>query len=384
MAPQIDLTAGIADTAFAFRGYNQTNLGRTQELLEHDAYRPILMEQLKRFSEIGTETLERQVDLFKYVEGQREPGLAHYAESLALVMAVELAQVRMLSEHHGVELSQAHSAFGYSLGELVAICCSGVFSPEEIAKVPLSMADDCANMAERVTMGVLFSRGPAIDEQDVQRLCMQITSEGRGTMGISAILSPNTLLLIGQNRTIGQFKQKMHKLLPHPAHLRHNSDLWPPVHTPIVRQYNIPDRTAVMLETLSGGFTTPSPPVRSLVTGEASYDDCSARRLLRDWSDHPQRLWDGVYGTLATGVKRVVHVGPEPNVIPATFRRLSDNIQEQTSGKSFSSVRARATAGLARRPWLSAILPIRAALLRAPMVEQVILEDWLLENAPTG
>ena len=137
-----------------------------------------------------------------------------------------------------------------------------------------------------------------------------------------------------------------------------------------------------MLESMTGGFTAPSPPIRSLVTGKTSYDDRSSRRLLRDWSDHPQRLWDVVYGTLAAGVKRVVHVGPEPNVIPATFRRLSDNILEQTSGSSLRSVRARATAGLARRPWLSAVLPNRAALLRAPMVEQIILEDWLLENAP--
>jgi [acyl-carrier-protein] S-malonyltransferase len=42
----------------------------------------------------------------------------------------------------------------------------------------------------------------------------------------------------------------------------------------------------------------------------------------------------------------------------------------------------RAAAGLARRPWLSAILPSRAALLRAPAMRHVILEDWLLENLP--
>ena len=44
----------------------------------------------------------------------------------------------------------------------------------------------------------------------------------------------------------------------------------------------------------------------------------------------------------------------------------------------------RAAAGLARRPWLSAILPSRAALLRAPMLKHIILEDWLLEHAPGG
>jgi [acyl-carrier-protein] S-malonyltransferase len=42
----------------------------------------------------------------------------------------------------------------------------------------------------------------------------------------------------------------------------------------------------------------------------------------------------------------------------------------------------RAAAGLARRPWLSALLPSRAALLRAPLLKHIILEDWLLEHEP--
>ena len=33
-----------------------------------------------------------------------------------------------------------------------------------------------------------------------------------------------------------------------------------------------------------------------------------------------------------------------------------------------------------RRPWLTAVLPSRTALLRAPAVNHIILEDWLLEQ----
>jgi len=36
-----------------------------------------------------------------------------------------------------------------------------------------------------------------------------------------------------------------------------------------------------------------------------------------------------------------------------------------------------------RRPWLASVLPTEASLLRAPLVRQVNLEDWLIENAPT-
>lgn len=381
-SPPTAIAENIADTAFAFRGYNVTNLGRTAELLGHAAYRRVLVEELQRYSHVCSDILRRRVNLQTRVEQQTELGLDGYAESIALIVAIEMAQMRLLTELYGVEFPRAKLACGYSLGELVAVSCCGMFAAEELIRVLLVLAEDCAALASDVLMGVLFSRGPAIDEDDVLRLCIQISSEGNGTIGISAVLSPNTFLLIGQRQTVLQFKQMMHDLLPHRAHLRLNSNRWPPMHTPIVRQRHVPDRAAVMLETLAGGFSPPCPSVLSMVTGKLDYDDHSARHILRNWADHPQRLWDCVYETLAAGVETVVHVGPQPNVIPATFHRLSDNVQEQISGSSLGSLGMRAAAGMVRRPWLSAMLPTRAALLRAPAVKHVILEDWLLENSP--
>jgi [acyl-carrier-protein] S-malonyltransferase len=172
----------------------------------------------------------------------------------------------------------------------------------------------------------------------------------------------------------------MHEALPTPVHLRLNPDRWPPLHTEIARQKHIPDRASVMMESMPGGFVPPCPPVVSLVTGKRSYDDFHGRDILRQWVDQPQRLWDAVYETLASGVTVVIHVGPDPNVTPATFHRLSDNVVQQTSGRSLGSYGLRAAAGLARRPWLSAILPSRTALLRAPLLKHILLEDWLLEH----
>lgn len=373
-----DLKVAIATTAFAFRGYNVTNLGRTPELLAHKAYGPTVRRYLKRAGDICAGEINQPVDLVQYVVDGIEPGLDRYAEAVALVMAVELAQVQLLETFHSVFFSESKLTFGYSLGELTAVACGGVFDMNEVMRVPIAMATDSAALAENVEMGVLFSRGPAIDEMDVRRHCLQLTSEGNGVIGISAVLSPNTYLLLGQNNTVPRFKQTMHDMLPAPAHLRINPDRWPPMHTAIVRQRHIPDRAAVMMDSMRGGFHPPCPPILSLVTGKRSYDDYHARDLLRDWSDHPQRLWDAVYETLAAGVTTVVHVGPGPNVIPATFHRLSDNVEEQTAGHSIGSLGMRAAAGLARRLWLSALLPTRTALLRAPHVQHVILEDWLL------
>ncbi|QDS99340.1 ACP S-malonyltransferase [Adhaeretor mobilis] len=373
----------IADAALAFRGYNVTNLGRTVELLNVESYRSIIEEELARFGKVCEQESGRTVNLSELVRKGVEPTLEHYSEAIALVVATEVAHLRLLKEIHELDYSRVKHSFGYSLGELTAVCCGGVFAAEDVVRIPLAMAADCVKLSENTRMGVLFSRGPAIPEADVDRLCVTITSEGKGTIGISAILSPNTYLLIGQNETVARFKKQMHELLPHKAHLRMNSERWPPLHTPIVRQLAIPDRAAVLMQTLPGGLTPPAPPVVSLVTGRRSYDDHSGREVLRHWVDHPQRLWDAICETLSAGVETVIHVGPEPNVIPATFRRLAENVEEQTSSNTLESFRLRAVAGLARRSWLSAMLPSKASLLRAPFVKHVILEDWLIQNAPS-
>lgn len=368
----------IATTALAFRGYNITNLGRTPELLAIPPYRTIVEDELDRFGAICSEYVDYKINLAQRVKDRVDPSLEHYEEAISLIMATEVAQVRLLTDVHGVEINQAKLAFGYSLGELTALGCGGMFNLEDMIRIPLAMARECVVLAENSQMGVLFSRGPKIDEAQVVRLCLKVTSEGKGTIGVSAILSPNTMLLIGQNDTVNRFKEVMHELLPHKAHLRINTYQWPPLHTAIVRQKQIPDRASVMMETMQGGVEPPCPPLMSLATGEMSYDDHSAQEVLRKWIDHPQRLWDGVMRTLSANVETVLHIGPEPNVIPATFRRLSENVVQQTTG----SLRMRAVSGLARRPWLASLLPANAALLRAPQVQHIHLEDWLIENAP--
>ncbi len=88
------------------------------------------------------------------------------------------------------------------------------------------------------------------------------------------------------------------------------------------------------------------PPVLSLVTGQCSYHDGNARELLAQWVDHPQRLWDAVDETLATGVELVVHVGPEPNLVPATFQRVAENVRQMLSERTLSGISLRAVSRL--------------------------------------
>jgi [acyl-carrier-protein] S-malonyltransferase len=219
-----------------------------------------------------------------------------------------------------------------------------------------------------------------LDVEEVERLCLRVNAEGQGVIAISAHLAPNTVLLLGQGTTLDRFAQDMHEVMPARVYLRKNTERWPPMHTPLVWQRNIPNRAGVLMHTLKGGFSSPHPPVLSLVTGEFSYHDYNCRELLNRWIDHPQRLWDAVYETLASGVETVIHVGPDPNLIPATFQRLTENVKAQLAGRTFNSFGLRAISQAVRRPWLSAILPSRMALLRAPMLEHIILENWLLQQ----
>jgi len=154
------------------------------------------------------------------------------------------------------------------------------------------------------------------------------------------------------------------------------------MHTPITWQKNIPNRAAVLLATEPGGFVPPIPPILSFVTGEDSYNDFNSRDILCRWVDHPQQVWDVINKVFAAGVETIIHVGPEPNILPATFNRLKNNVSAQLARNSLGGLGLRAVSRIVRRhrSWMSSLLSTDTTLLRAPFVDQIILEDWLLEQ----
>ena len=368
----------IGKVAFAFRGYNVTNLGRTTELLAEPAYAPILEKRLVEASEIATQMLGRTVDLCEIVRSEQDVALDRYSESVALIVATEVAQMELLKEVHDVAFTDGRLAFGFSLGELAAITVGGVVPMSETLRILLNLTLDAAALATDVTMGVVFTRRVTLDWRDVHHVCLRINAEGNGVIGVSSVLGPNAVIVLGQQRTVVRLKELLREDATSRVHVRVNPHQWPPLHTPIVWQRAIPNRAAQLLHTMQGGFCAPKPTVLSLVNEQARYDEFNCRELVHRWVDHPQHVWDGVYRTLAAGVGTVVHVGPQPNLLPATFTRISENVEQQLSGR----IGLRAVSFMARRPWLASVLPSRSALLRAPQVQHVVLEDWLLENAP--
>jgi [acyl-carrier-protein] S-malonyltransferase len=372
------LTARLPSTALAFRGYNVTNLGRSAELLAHPDFGPLASERLTAISHVAGDLLRRRVDLVAQVRSGQETTLETYGEALALVLAIESIQLELLREFFQIDWTAARFSFGFSLGEIGAIIAGGVLNLTTALEILLPLADDCVELAQGTTLGVLFTRSRELAIEDVRKLCLEVNQEGRGVVGISAQLAPNTLLVIGQNDTLDRLMEWAKNSFNVHVHLRKNDHLWPPVHTPIVWQRQISNRAAERMHTMPLLRCEPRPPVFSLVSGTYGYTSTSARDLLCQWIDHPQRLWNGIYETLASGVATVLHVGPSPNVIPATFKRLSADVASQTQ----ESRSLRALSAAVRRLWLRRLLPQRAALFRAPFIEHIVLEDWLLANAP--
>src|SRR5271169_6711550 len=134
----------ISNSAFVFRGYNVTNLGRTTELLAHRAYGPVVERFLRQGSEIASGLLSRKIDLLQRVQQHQETDLDTYADAVALIMAVEQAHLKLLDEFFDVEYARARMGFGYSLGEIAALVAGGVMDMETALHVPLLLAGDCA------------------------------------------------------------------------------------------------------------------------------------------------------------------------------------------------------------------------------------------------
>lgn len=375
-----DLAARLPTTALAFRGYNVTNLGRTPELLAVPAYRPFLERRLAEASSLCAVATGQSIDLTRRVADRSEAGIDAYAEAVALVFAAELAQLDIAREVHDLDLLRASRAFGYSLGELTAVAAAGVYPLDAVMRIPLSLAEDCAALAPSVSMAIVFSRRAALSEPLVHGACEEVTSRGEGAVYVSAVLSPNTLLVLGEGETIDALRGWFERTSI-PVLVRRHEGLWPPLHTPLVCERHIPDRATLMIRGVPR-LASPRLPIWSVVTGRREYESDSGRGVLRRWVDSPQRLWSVVEGVLASDVRTVLHVGPEPNVVPATFGRLADNVLKQTHDWSLASVGLRTVQRMAGSAWLAPMLPKSGFLLRAPLIEQVVLEDWLLDHAP--
>ncbi len=274
-----DLKQQIGTAAIAFRGYDASNLGRSFELLAHPVYGPVVRELLDRASAVCGDVLERKVDLATRVVANQPATLETFVEDTATIVAMELAQVRLLEHVFGVPVRDAMLSFGHSIGELSALVLGGVYEMEQLLPIPLSLAHDCADLTRDTTLGILTSPSGALEPDRVQRLCSAISSRGHGMVGPSTFLSPYQVILLGQADTLDLLEAEMPDYLPAGVSLRRRPNLWPPMHTPLVWERSVPNRAAVALYHTGGGNQRPRPVIVSCTTGRASYDEWNSREI---------------------------------------------------------------------------------------------------------
>ena len=279
----------LATTAFAFRGYNNTNLGRTPELLEHRAYGPALERCLREDSEVCSEASGQKFDLVARVRSRLESSMETFAEDVLLIVAIERAHLALLREFFDIDYGRARLAMGFSIGEITALVCSGVYEVQHLLRPLLYLADDIVELARTVTMGVVFSRALPSTSTPFCDCAIESRPKGMAQSTCRANYAPNTVLLLGQGETVDRFKRLMPETLGKQVHLRKNDYKWPPLHTSIIWSNSIANRTAAIMQTIPGGLTAPVPPILSMVNGKVAYNDFNSRRMMDQWVDHPQR-----------------------------------------------------------------------------------------------
>jgi [acyl-carrier-protein] S-malonyltransferase len=375
-----DLKKRISTAAIAFRGYDASNAGRTGELLTHPVYGSIVRANLDATAKLCSDVLGKTVDLAARVVAGEPSTLDTFVEDIGTIIGAELAQVEILEKVFEIPVRQARLCFGHSIGELSALVLAGVYQLDQLLPVPLGLAPDCAQLTPGTTIGILSLHGGTLRIEDVEHLCASISRRGHGLIGPSTYLSPYQVLLLGQADTLTLLEEEMRNFLPPAVTLRRKPNHWPPLHTPIVWERNIPNRTAMAMHHIAGGDRKPQPSVVSCATGVANYDEWNSRAILADWTDHPQRLWDVMENTLASGAELVVHVGPEPRLLTTGFERLGHRIMKQLKTAHMERLGSSLIPSIGRSRWLNRKLPANAVLLRAPFLNHIILEDWLLDQ----
>jgi [acyl-carrier-protein] S-malonyltransferase len=333
---------------------------------------------LDKASVLCGDVLGAKVDLAECVLARAPSRLQTFVHDIGTIVGMELAQIRLLEEFFDIYVQQARLSFGHSIGELSALVVGGMYTMEQLLPVPLGLATDCAELTADTTLGILSNQGVPLQIEDVQHLCSTISSRGQGLIGPSTYLSPYQVLLLGQGDTLDLLEQEMREYLPPGVTLRRKPNRWPPLHTPLVWERNIPNRTALRLYHTAGGQRKPTPNVVSCTTGLANYDEWNSRAILADWTDHPQRLWDAMEHTLASGAELVMHIGPEPKLLTTCFDRLSHRIMKQLKMRHLDRLGSSVIPSISRNGWLTRKLPANAVLLRAPFLHHLVLEDWLL------
>ncbi len=377
--PREELKKRISTAAIAFRGYDVSNIGRSAELLEHPVYGPIVRATLESASACCSDAQGEKVDLVQRILDHEPSDISTFVHDIGTVVGMQVAQIRILEQIFEIPVRQARLSFGHSIGELSALVLGGVYEMEQLLPVPLSLAKDCAELTADTTLGILSVHGAMLQIEDVEHLCASISRRGHGLIGPSTYLSPYQVLLLGQHDTLSYARAGDARLS---ARGRHVCGAGRTTGRRCTRRSSgsatfLTERRWRCITSVAAIESRAPPSCRARRAARATIE-WNSRAVLADWTDHPQRLWDVMENALASGAEIVLHVGPEPKLFPTGFDRLSNRIMKQLKMRHLDRLGSSVIPSISRNSWLTRKLPANAVLLRAPFLNHIILEDWLL------
>ena len=104
---------------------------------------------LREAGQVCGDVIGGPVDLVGRVRRREETSLESYPDAIALIVAMELAQIRLLQKFFGIDYAQGRMAYGYSLGEIAALVAGGTMAMGPALRVPLAVSEDCVELARR-------------------------------------------------------------------------------------------------------------------------------------------------------------------------------------------------------------------------------------------
>ena len=267
--------------------------GAVRNSLTHPAFGPIVRATLESASSLCSDALGEKVDLAARILAREPSELSTFVQDIGTVVGMQIAQVRILEEIFDIPVRQARLSFGHSIGELSALVLGGVYEMEQLLPVPLSLATDCAELTADTTMGILSVHGGTLQIEDVEHLCASISRHGSWADRAVDV----SLAVPGASPWPARHAERCSStrcviFFRRASRCGAGRTTGRRLHTPIVWERNIPNRTAMAMHHTGGGDRKPTPTVVSCATGTASYDEWNSRAILADWTDHPQRLWD--------------------------------------------------------------------------------------------
>lgn len=279
------------EVVFLFTGQGSQYPGMGRGLFETQ---PTFRQTLERCDEILHSYLDESLLSLLYQENGENPLINETVFTQLALFAVEYALAE-LWRSWGIEPG---AVIGHSVGEYVAACVAGVFSLEDGLKLISERARLMQGLLQEGMMAAVFS------EEDLVRNAL---APYEGTVAISAVNSPNNVVVSGEKHAVATIlgKLKDQGIRTHVLEVSHA------FHSPLVEPMLKPFEEAV----IQVKFEKPVIPLISNLTGTVlNYDETTWPKYWQRHARETVKFASGITTLYELGYRIFLEVGPSPTL----------------------------------------------------------------------